>query len=76
MSPGLSSVLRASLLACLAAPLAACAAPREPAVPACPYCGDPVTRVGADGRAEVVPRVRIASWAPAAAAAPAPQAAR
>jgi len=76
MSPSLPSVFRASLIACLAAPLAACAAPREPAVPACPYCGEPVTRIGADGRGEVVPRVRLASWTPATAGLPAPPAAR
>lgn len=32
------------------------------AVPNCPHCGDPVTRVGPDGRAEVVPRWRLVSW--------------
>jgi hypothetical protein len=46
------------------------------AVPGCPHCGDPVTHVGPDGRAEVVPRWRLAAWmaipeTPAAATQPA-----
>jgi len=49
------------LALCLAS--AGCTSLRDEAVPGCPYCGDPVTRVGADGRAEVVPRWRVASWA-------------
>ena len=58
-----------SLLAlCLAA--AGCTSLRDEAVPGCPYCGDPVTRVGADGRTEVVPRWRVASWGDAAPPAP------
>jgi len=59
-----------SLLAlCLAA--SGCTSLRDQAVPGCPYCGDPVTRVGADGRTEVVPRWHVASWGdPAPAAAP------
>jgi len=48
------------LALCLAA--GGCTSLRDEAVPGCPYCGDPVTRVGADGRAEVVPRWRVASW--------------
>jgi hypothetical protein len=48
------------LAICLAA--GGCTSLRDDAVPGCPYCGDPVTRVGADGRAEVVPRWRVASW--------------
>jgi hypothetical protein len=70
MSPSLPSVRLTLVLALFAASLAACAAPRGDAVAPCPHCGDPVTRVGADGRAEVVPRLRIGSWAPASAAAP------
>jgi hypothetical protein len=50
-----------SLLAlCLAA--AGCTSLADQAVPGCPACGDPVTRVGADGRNEVVPRWRVAAW--------------
>ena len=52
--------------------LAGCSSLRDEAVPGCPHCGDPLMRVGADGRAEVVPRWRLASWgtpAPRAAAA-------
>jgi hypothetical protein len=48
------------LALCLAA--AGCSSPRDEAVPGCPYCGDPVMRVGADGRNEVVPRWRVAPW--------------
>ena len=60
------SRFRSMLLLTALAP-GACSSLRDQAVPGCPYCGDPVTRVGADGRAEVVPRLRIAAWASAAA---------
>ena len=38
---------------------AACPSLRDAAVPGCPYCGDPVTMDGPDGRAHVVPRMRL-----------------
>ena len=76
VTPSLLSVRRALAVALVAASLAACAAPRADAVASCPHCGDPFTRVGADGRAEVVPRLRIGSWTPGSSAAPTGHAAR
>lgn len=53
---------RSALLVPLALLLAAgCSSLRDQAVPGCPYCGDPVTKIGADGRAVVVPRWHLAS---------------
>jgi len=56
--------MRRLRIACLlsVAALSACSGVRSQAVPACPYCGDPVTHERPDGSAEVVPRWRLASW--------------
>jgi hypothetical protein len=43
-----------------------CSSLRDQAVHACRNCGDPVTRMGADGRWEVVPRMRLVTWTPTA----------
>jgi hypothetical protein len=45
---------------------ASCSSVRDQAVPACPYCGDPVTHRRPDGAAEPVPRWRLATWTPPA----------
>lgn len=70
MSQPPSRPTRSAILAILLVALAACAAPRGDTVRSCPHCGDPLTRVGADGRAEVVTRLRIGSWSPSNAPAP------
>jgi hypothetical protein len=51
-----------SALVLLLAALSACTSVRDHAVPACPYCGDPVTHERPDGSAEVTPRLRLATW--------------
>jgi hypothetical protein len=56
--------IRTARLLLVAVALTACSSVRDDAVPACPYCGDPVTHERADGTAEPVPRWRLSAWTP------------
>jgi hypothetical protein len=58
--------VRFAILA-LAALAAGCAAPPSRDEPhACPNCGDPLMRLGPDGKTQIVERWRLSSWTPGA----------
>jgi hypothetical protein len=59
---------RAILVAVASLCAAGCSSLRDQAVPACPYCGSPVTVLDENGVWQIVPRMRLASWTPAPAA--------
>lgn len=54
--------MRLAWIVAAALTLTGCSSLRDQAVPGCPHCGDPETRIGPDGRTEVVPRLRLVSW--------------